>query len=226
MELEDFSDSAEVLRVLLSWPEALSTFRLLWSFSDGLFMDLPMVKDMLVQHRNSLVSLEIGHLPRGGKAELCDFSEFSALEKLSLSRWHFGESSEKLPDSQQIFENCLSPPRLRKFTWTFMMMDQVWPQWYHFGQEEASWVRNLAQTAIAKKSLLRKIQIFYYPLSLDNPELRYNYPWDRMDALNEEFQPHGIDITYTKPPTTREAWAWARDNADAIHHINRLSLAG
>jgi hypothetical protein len=226
MELENFSDSAEALRILLSWPEALSSFRLSGSFSDGLYIDLSMVKDMLFQHRNSLVSLDIGHLPREGRAKLCDFSEFSVLEKLSLSRWHFGESREKLLDSQQIFENCLSPPRLRKFTWTFSMMDSAWPQWYDFEHEEESWVRNLAQTAISRKSLLRKIRIFYYPLTLGNPELDYDYPWDRMDALNEEFQPHGIAITYTKPPTTRENWASNRANADAIRDLNRLSLIG
>lgn len=105
-------------------------------------------------------------------------------------------------------------------------MDSGWPQWYDFGHEETSWVRNLAQTARARKSLLRKIRIFYYPVSVGNGEQDHDYPWDLMDALNNEFQPHGIAITYTKPPRTRESWAWARANADTIHHINGLSLAG
>lgn len=77
------------------------------------------------------------------------------------------------------------------------MMDSGWPQWYDFGHEEASWVRNLAQTARARKSLLRKILIFYYPVSVGNGERDHDYPWDLMDALNIEFQPHGIAITYT-----------------------------
>lgn len=94
MEIESFADSAEALRKLLSWPEALSSFKLSGSFKCGLPMDLPMVKDMRVQHRYSLVCLDIGHLPREGRAKLCDFSEFSVLEKLSLSRWQL-ENPEK-----------------------------------------------------------------------------------------------------------------------------------
>lgn len=101
-----------------------------------------------------------------------------------------------------------------------MVMDLGWPRWDDFGHEEASWVRKLAQTAIARKSLLRKIRIFFHPLSLGsqgNQEQYLDYPWDRMDALNKEFQPHDIAITYTKPTKTRAEWAWARANANAIN---------
>jgi hypothetical protein len=96
------------------------------------------------------------------------------------------------------------------------MMDRGWPEWDDFGHEEASWVRNLAQTAIARKSSLRMIRISFYPLYFDHQDQCDDYPWDRTDALNKEFRPQGIAITYTKPPKTKEAWAWDRDNTDAL----------
>jgi hypothetical protein len=186
--------------MLLSWPEALSRFKIIGRVYDKHNpIDLPMVKEMLVQHKDSLVVLEIEHLPDESKGKLFDFSEFSALESLSLSRWHFANSKAKLPDSKEIFEGCLSPPRLKKFTWTFWLMGSNWPRWDDFGEEEILWVRKLAQTAIARGSLLREIRIIFpleYPRDFGkHPE----YPWDRMDALNEEFQPKGIAITYTEP---------------------------
>lgn len=173
-------------------------------------IDLPMVKEMLVQHKDSLVELEIEHLPDESKGKPFDFSEFSALETLSLSRWHFASSKEKLPDSKQVFEGCLSPPRLKKFKWSFNMMGSVWPQWDDFGEEEESWVRKLAQTAIARGSLLRDIQIAFRPEVSEDQVMDPEYPWDRMDALNEEFQSRGIAITYTEPSRDRELWAQYR----------------
>lgn len=222
MEIEDYSDGAEALRILLSWPEALSSFRLLGSYyGNGLYIDLPMLKSMLLPHKESLVSLDIAHLPRESQAKLCNFSEFSALEKLSLSRWQLGDSKQKLPDSPDIFKNCLSPPRLRKFTWTFAVVSQAWLQWDDFGHEEESWLRKLAQAAITRKSLLRKIRIFFNPLSPGPLEQYREYPWDRMDVLNKEFQPQGIVVTYITPTTKRENWEWAR-NMDAMRRYERI----
>jgi hypothetical protein len=76
MELEAFADSAEASQKLLSWPEALSSFKLLGSFKNALYIDLPMVKNMLVQHRNSFVSLDIAHIPHDGKPMFVIFLNF------------------------------------------------------------------------------------------------------------------------------------------------------
>jgi hypothetical protein len=197
--------------MLLSWPEALSTFRIMGGKDEKHNpIDLPMVKEMLVQHKDSLVELKIEHLPDESKGKPFDFSEFSALETLSLSRWHFASSKEKLPDSKQVYAGCLSPPRLKKFNWSFDMMDSLWPQWDDFGEEEESWIRKLAQTVIASGSSLQEIQIKFGPVGPEDEVMDSEYPWDRMDALNEEFQSRGIAITYTKPSLDRQSWAQDR----------------
>lgn len=227
IDLASFSDTAEALSMLLSWPEALSIFKITGRVYDKHNpIDLPMVKEILIQHKESLVELEIEHLPDETKGKLFDFSEFSALTTLSLSRWHFANRKAKLPDSNEIFEGCLSPPQLKKFTWSFRLMGSEWPGWDDFGEEEELWVRKLAQTAIARGSLLRQIQIIFRPEYPRDFGMYPEYPWDRMDALNDEFRPKGIAITYTEPTRDRESWArdWASWNRAVGHGPDRYAF--
>lgn len=215
--------------MLLGWPEALSVFKITGRVYDNHKpIDLPIVKEILVQHKDSLVELEIEHLPGESKGKPFDFSEFSALERLSLSRWHFANVKAKLPDSKEIFEGCLSPPRLKKFTWSFRLMGSEWPRWDDFGEEEELWVRKLAQTAIARGSLLREIQIIFCPEYPGDFKRYPEYPWDRMDTLNKEFQPKGIAITYTEPTRDKESWArdWASSNRAVGHGLDLYSFLG
>jgi hypothetical protein len=67
-------------------------------------------------------------------------------------------------------------------------------------------VRRLAQVALTRKASLQEIIIQFDPQW--RPDARkIDYPWDRMDVSNEEFQTRGRMITYTKPPVTREEWS-------------------
>ena len=63
---------------------------------------------------------------------------------------------------------------------------------------------NLNQ-AIARKTPLADVMItFKLGRSISN--YWQEYPWDRMEKLNVEFQPHGIVIDYSEPPMTKDEW--------------------
>lgn len=65
MEIVDFADGADGLRRLLSWPESLSSFQFRGSYYGiSSYIDLPLIKDMLLTHKDRLVNLDIAQPPR------------------------------------------------------------------------------------------------------------------------------------------------------------------
>jgi hypothetical protein len=168
-----------------------------------------MIKQMLLQHRESLTDLDIGYLSGDGTGKFPHWSEFPNLENLALSRWLFESSRENpgLPEFQEKHADYILAPALKRFTLAFAIWDQHSEQWEDFGQKEEAWVRRLAQVALERKASLQEIRIQFDPEYWGPNARKIDYPWDRMDALNKEFQTQGIMITYTKPPVTREEWS-------------------
>lgn len=214
--LSDYSDSPEALEKLLSWPKSLSKFTLAPFYHNVHYIDLPMIKQMLFQHRESLTDLDIGYLSSDGTGKLSHWSEFPNLENLTLSRWLFESSRENghLPEFQDELADYIFAPGLKRFTLAFTICDQHWEQWNDFGQEEEAWVRRLAQVALERKASLQEIRIQFDPEWWGPDARKTDYPWDRMDALNKEFQTRGIIITYAKPPVTREEWSTGHVNGE------------
>ncbi|KAF3396635.1 hypothetical protein DPV78_008000 [Talaromyces pinophilus] len=209
LELSDYSDSPEALEKLLSWPVRLSKFTLAPFYHNVHYIDLPMIKQMLLQHRESLTDLDIGYLSPDGTGKFSHWSEFPNLENLTLSRWLFEASRENpnLREFQDELADYILAPGLKRFTLAFAIWDQHSEQWNDFGQEDEAWVRRLAQVALERKAALQEIRIQFDPEWWGPDACQTEYPWDRMDALNKEFQTRGIIITYTKPPVTREEWS-------------------
>lgn len=168
-----------------------------------------MIKEMLLQHRENLTDLDIGYLSSNGAGKFTHWFEFPNLENFTLSRWLFVSSKENghLPEFQDELADYILAPSLKKFTLSFTIIDQHSEQWDDFGKQEEAWIRRLAQIALERKAILQEIRIRFDPEWWRPNADKIDYPWDRMDALNKEFQTRGIAITYTKPPATREEWS-------------------
>jgi hypothetical protein len=210
MNLSDYTDGPKALERLLSWPRALSKFTLAPFYNNPFYIDLQMVKDMLLKHRESLKEINIGYLSEveGTRAKPPHWREFPALEALALSRWVVGPRRQSTSEPQPEALDWILTPWIKKFTLAFTIWDQHSEQLSDFSEVEEAWVRWLAEAAIKRKWSLQEIRIQFDP-EWWHPEEHHEveYPWDRMDSLNKEFQPKGIIITYSDPPVTRGYWA-------------------
>lgn len=159
-------------------------------------------------HKNTLQSIHIGHLSRGGTGRLLDVSGFPKLEVLTLSRWQIG--GEKWQTDQPLIfspvdADLLLAPNLHTFGLDFTIDGQQTEGWADFADPEEHWIREFAKAAIARQATLRKIQITYTPDDWRSRE-EYGYPWDRMDKIRDEIQPYGLMLEYNQPTLTKEEW--------------------
>lgn len=116
-----------------------------------------------------------------------------------------GKIEKSRPLSLTEDADSLLSPNLKTLEWDFREHVFDYSYWVDFGDKEERWVGGLAKEAIARKSTLRQIKIYY------DPDPRYSipkdgYPWDRMDRIRDEIRPHGIELVYSKPAVTKERW--------------------
>lgn len=165
------------------------------------------MQPILAIHKSTLRSISISCINVAG-LDGFDLHEFENLEELSLSY-----QSTKGTVDIHLIPNFLAP-QLRVFHWDLTLEDQQCNENLgDFQQKEEDWLRRLALTAITQGCPLRRIEITFTPLYtyyFDGV-----YPWDRMDALGRELQPHGIQVGYNPPCTSREGYMeiWNRTMA-------------
>jgi len=161
---------------------------------------------MLAPHRKSLRTLDIStmynHTP-----DFTDFGlrDFACLESLTLGRvGRLSDSDNQAAAAQQI----LAAPNLRRFRWVIGSdfsdsYETDHNEWFLFGPEEETFLRELAAQAIARRLSLERIDVNFYP-SVACQFMPDEYPWDRMDRVADEIRRGGIALGYGMPPVTRE----------------------
>ncbi|KAE8326020.1 hypothetical protein BDV39DRAFT_206406 [Aspergillus sergii] len=208
LELTDYEESPEATKQLITWPKSLVHFHLGTFYDNPFYIDLPMLSEWLAIHKDTLKSIDIGSLSRGGGRRLFNACDFPKLEVLTLSRWHLAgwrpHHDEGLTFSP-LHADLLLGASLHTFTLDFTVYDQHSEGWTDFGEREEHWVRQVAKAAIARKAALRKIKIIFNPDYWDSTE-EQGYPWDRMDRIRDEIQPHGLVLEYSEPALTKEEW--------------------
>jgi hypothetical protein len=168
---------------------------------------LAILQRILAIHKSTLRSIRIRCINVPG-LDRFDLREFENLEELSLSYL-----STNGTVGIHLIPNLLAP-HLRVFHWDLTREDQQCNESLgDFQQKEEDWLRRLALTAVTQGCPLRRIEITFTPLFtyyFDGV-----YPWDRMDALGRELQPHGIQVCYNPPSTSREEYMeiWNRTMA-------------
>ncbi|KAL2812685.1 glycerate kinase [Aspergillus cavernicola] len=208
LRLMSFLQTPKVLDDLIRWPAMLEEFELEYTFGWcysvlGLYSDwsLATLQPILALHRLTLRTISIRCICIGGLAGF-DLRAFGSLEELTLSSAATSEGWQQYSSNTDMMRNMLAP-RLRSFHWDLTFDDQqCQEQLSYIGQEEEDWLRALGYLAV-KQRCLRLIGIKFTPPG-GGCDAKCKYPWDRMDALDREFQPHNIRICYNTPSVSRE----------------------
>ncbi|KAJ5639484.1 uncharacterized protein N7484_007346 [Penicillium longicatenatum] len=208
LHLSDFKDTSATMNTLIHWPKSLFEFSIENIHSDPdhrdshpNYLDLPLLRKMLDEHRDTLTTLSIGPLSVSGRGRLANLSDLSALHTLSLSRWQLGG---ELDVSSDVASQLLGPS-LELFVWDFTLYDQTPQKWSDFGTQESLWIMNLAQEAVERRSPLKEIRIQFSPVMPASED--EDYPWDFMDDLNLQFRSQGVTFTYVEPTMSKEAFS-------------------
>lgn len=202
LSLSDYEESPQATAQLLQWPKQLSSFVFDSFYNNRFFMDLPMLGSMLLMHKDTLRTVEIGYLSQSGRGRPFDWAQFPNLEVLRLSRWQMAKDLKLSPAEADL----LLAPSLRTFGLSFSIYDQHSESWTDFGDTEEHWVRDFAKAAIARKAALNKIEIEFHPDSIWGTNEEDGYPWDRMNKIQDEIRPYGIVLEYSEPYCTKEVW--------------------
>jgi hypothetical protein len=199
--LSDYEASPQDTAQLLRWPNQLSHFHFGSFYNNRFYMDLPMFRSMLLMHKDTLRTIDIGYLSSSGRGRLFDASDFPKLEVLKLSR----RQMEKNLEFSSTEADLLLAPNLKTFGWSFSIYDQHSESWTDFGDREERWLREFARAATARKAVLKKIEITFTPDEWRSKE-EDGYPWDRIDKIRDEVRPRGIALEYSEPPLSKKAW--------------------
>ncbi|KAJ5918208.1 hypothetical protein N7454_010583 [Penicillium verhagenii] len=195
------------MNTLIHWPKSLFEFSIENIYSDPdhrdshpNYLDLPLLRKMLDEHKDTLTTLSIGPLSVSGRGRLANLSDLSALHTLSLSRWQLGDELDVSSDVASL----LLGPCLELFVWDFTIYDQNYQKWSDFGTRESVWIMNLAQQAVERRLPLKEIRIQFSPESPTSDD--EDYPWDFIDDLDLQFRSRGIGLTYSEPTMSKEAF--------------------
>ncbi|CAM1503149.1 Fc.00g079250.m01.CDS01 [Cosmosporella sp. VM-42] len=207
LNLSNFVQSLEVLEALVRWPAKLE------KFSFRLPSEYPYAGDyapsryslgglqpILAVHKATLTHIQIRELYSSG-LERFSVADFPNLQSLYLSH--------DLTGTNITFVGNLVAPNLSKFHWDMTLEDQQCSETLgSFAQPEEDWLRAFCTAAIHHKSALRHVYIQFRPesylYSSDREVVHKQYPWDRMDKIGREVQPHGITLLYNTPSVTRD----------------------
>lgn len=206
LKLRHFTQGASALEALVMWPAGLEAFHFSMPMSDyysGDFAltryDLGIMKTILSHQKASLSHINIHELLSQPGVLGFDLSGFHRLHTLCMSRDLTGVDTLAVAN--------LVAPNLRTFRWDTGLEDQQCCRGLEgFAETEEDWIRAFAESSVERKTFLQQIQISFSPDSwfLGDIDKDYQYPWDRMDRLAEEFKPHGINVVYNSPNTTKE----------------------
>uniref|UniRef100_A0A8H7N681 Uncharacterized protein n=1 Tax=Bionectria ochroleuca TaxID=29856 RepID=A0A8H7N681_BIOOC len=206
LKLRHFTQGATALEALVMWPAGLEAFHFSMPMSDyysGDFAltryDLGIMKTILSHQKASLSHINIHELLSQPGVLGFDLSGFHRLHTLCMSR--------DLTGADTLAVANLVAPNLRTFRWDTGLEDQQCCRGLEgFAETEEDWIRAFAESSVERKTSLQQIQISFSPDSwfLGDIDKDYQYPWDRMDRLAEEFKPHGINVVYNSPNTTKE----------------------
>ena len=167
-----------------------------------------MFESWLLMHRETLKHVSLGYLsvrgcPRNGDTRLFNATLFPNLEFLQLSRWQMRTWSLKF----HVTDANVLGPRLKTFGWTFSFgRNGPSESWSNFGEFEAAWLRQLAQTAIARNAALETIKVQFSPQIVDW-DLITDSPWEWMEDIRDQvLKPSGRNLIFDPPEISKEAW--------------------
>ena len=163
MRLSDYSDGPEALESLLSWPMGSFQVHSRAIFQQPLYIDLRIVKDMLLKHRGTLKEFGISYLSQGTGVTSNHWHEFPASKDLTLSRWAIDPTRQSPFEPSPDALGCILTPWLKKFALEFRIEDQHQTRLSDFGEAEEAWVRWLVEAAIKRKWSLKEIRLKFYP---------------------------------------------------------------
>ncbi len=200
-------ESPYALSDLLTWPKALEHFEFTGLYSTSFYWDFHTLELALVTHGDSLKTLRLGSLRRGGQ-EFLDMAKFPHVEFLHVSAY-------VLTCSPEMACSKLLAARVRTFVWDFTIEDQHSESWTEFGPVRAQWLHRFACLAIAHKTSLRRIRIVFNPDYWDERADGLEYPWDLMDLIRDAIKPQGIDLSYSEPRISRKEFLRKVEEAEA-----------
>ncbi|KAL4998620.1 hypothetical protein BDV10DRAFT_69063 [Aspergillus recurvatus] len=210
LKLRCFMGTPADLEELVKWPKALEEFHLEFTFGDN-YSDigaysawsLATLQPILATNKSTLRSIKIRAIDVGGLVGF-DMREFERLEKLSLSSATICREYKHWESEDHSLSTLLGP-RLHEFELDMTLEDQQHCEFLaDFGEAEENWLRALGHLAVKQRCPLREIRIQFHPYAYVPSSFHDRYPWDRMDDLDRELQPHGIRVRYTPPSLSRE----------------------
>ncbi|KAF4332003.1 f-box domain protein [Fusarium beomiforme] len=206
LKLDYYGQTPQALEALIRWPKKLQKlwFRPFCAWStgqSGLFSrwSFAVMQPILETQMANLRELSIPDLDIGGIEDL-DFSNFMKLEILKLpstvTRYRAGDVPR------------LVAPNLRVFEWRVINgNNECEEEVDDFGQEQEDWVRAFVRRAVDCKTKLETFYIEFSPI-MGRVYRNVVYPWDRMDSVARQSEPHGIKIRYSPPTFSKEDLAY------------------
>ncbi|CAG9956513.1 unnamed protein product [Clonostachys rosea f. rosea IK726] len=205
LKLRYFDAGPSALEALVMWPAKLASFHSAmplfshFSFPETVVAyDLGVLQSILCHQKDSLTFIRMDQIMDGGPKSF-NMTEFRNLKVLWLAHDLTGTDPE-------FVANLLSP-NLEVFHWNLMLEDREARESLDaFEKREEDWLRAFTAAAIASNSTLRHINIRFSPEDYIKLEDTWGleYPWDRMDRIASEIQPHGIHLSYSPIKVSRE----------------------
>lgn len=230
LNLSNFVQTLETLEALTRWPVNLEgfSFRLPSEYPYAgehslSTYTLGKLQPILAAQKATLTHVRIRELYSMGLEEF-NVTDFPKLRSLSLSHG--------LTGTDTTYVGNLVAPNLREFHWDMTLEDQQLGETLgNFAQPEEDWLRALSAAAIDRKSALHHIRIQFSPeafiYSHERKTIHDKYPWDRMDQIGREVQPHGITISYNIPTVTKEEFREMLEAPpDNFVHTDPFSITG
>ncbi|CAG9936352.1 unnamed protein product [Clonostachys rosea f. rosea IK726] len=211
LSLVNLRVKAHQLEILINWPSMLTTFvfdEFKRSQSHSGQLALPEILQMLRKHKETLKIIKICSMgARVPIEDSLDTSDFTALEELTVSRWHFGDVD---PVFQETDVDLVAAPNFKRLTYD-ARRDMYRQRHGQFKSDDETWVRRLIQGALARNLSLQQFEII---CQQNIPATRIDpvYPWDRIKRLQEEFRPRGVGVICNPPVVTK--WEW-----NALHDV-------
>ncbi|KAK7224455.1 hypothetical protein V2G26_012458 [Clonostachys chloroleuca] len=207
LKLRYFDAGPSALEVLVMWPAKLTSFQFTmplfsrFSFPHTVAVyGLGVLQSILSHQKDSLTFIRMGQIRDRGLKSF-NMTEFRNLKVLWLAHNLTGTDPE--------FVANLLAPNLEVFHWNLMPENQRDRESLDaFEKREEDWLRAFAAAAIASNSTLRHINIRFSPEDYIEQEDTWGleYPWDRMDRIASEIQPHGIHLSYSPIKVSRETF--------------------
>ncbi|KAL4802203.1 hypothetical protein BDV18DRAFT_164378 [Aspergillus unguis] len=219
LELRFFLATPGELEDLMRWPAALENFELEWTFSNGepghdehLEWSLAILQPLLAIQSETLRCIRIAHISPPGLG--LDLRAFEQLEHLCLMSQDLCVYPRGYDSDKGTLVRLLAPrPRLFTIEVNWDGHQEGTPVGAFRALEE-DWLRAFGHVAVKHKSSLHEIRIKFEPY--EDYTTDSVYPWDRMDALRQEFRPR-IKVTYSPPSISREEYAKCYEKCTKIN---------